>query len=139
MVQRILLDATGIKISRPSVNVLTASVDQLMMMISARHAQVLFSGLIVGGGGTVNFGSPLPSRPDALVAPLLDIGGSSLINSRIYYGSLLDFTNSSFMPGYVLPNNYIQVVFGTSSLTLTSYRVDCVGIRYIVFRKPLAA
>lgn len=139
--KRVLIDTTGIKVSAPGTDVDTATIDQLLLYIGARNSQILYSGFltIYGTGSqaaTISFPS-LPSNPEAIFYVTM-YSGSGTTNFIPYTGYLLYSGNQLGQP---YNYTYVKGEFSNSSLQLTVYGVNftSAGVRYLIFRKPLAA
>lgn len=141
MPARVLINTSQFSVSKPGVDVTTASLDQLLLSINARVGQVLFSGYIAGTSGTISY-STLPAFPDAIaqiiwIAGLGPGGGTFLSQTLFYAGPPLVKTTDFWINGVLM-----QIAIGTSATVFTASASSSAlieGIRYVIFRKPMAA
>lgn len=152
MVDRVLIDSTSIRVSKPGINVNTASLDNLLLTIDARVGQILASGYQALGepfldpehnnyssrAATIVYG-PFSRAPDILLYVYADdgyaypsastfVGGGNSISYAANYDNFFTVTectigvSSTYIKGYMNPWSVLPV--------------SPVGIYYVIYRKP---
>lgn len=149
MVDRVLLNSSSIKVSKPGINVNTATLDDLLLTIDMRVGQILASGFqalsaeFVEGGiakkdATLVYG-PFDRDPDLMLWVYADDGyaystsstglsGGNTITNAANYDTFFNFDEVSINPSSAYVKGYRQ--------PYTAFDQDAVGIYYIIYRKP---
>ena len=149
MPDRVLIDSSSIRVSKPGINVSTARLDELLLSIDMRVGQILGSGYVAlsakysDGEHTVRDAmityGPFARAPDILLytyaddgyayasASTFDGGGNTISNAANYdsFFTVKECTigaSSTYVKGYLNPYSALLI--------------QAVGIYYVLYRKP---
>lgn len=149
MPDRILIDASSIRVSKPGLNVTTARLDELLLAIDMRVGQILGSGYVALGpqysdgentvrDATIPYG-PFSRAPDILLYTYADDGYAYASASTFAGGGNNISTAANFDSFFTVK----ECTIGASSTYVKGFLnpysallVQAVGIYYILYRKP---